>query len=271
MNNSNKEAKRLKKLAITYKMYAEKIGLTGNTIDDIHTLVKLACECQGEICKSADSIKEDDFTAVSEIIPIEKSTYMKFVKIAAMKIDGKLTDNRIEKLKESFASEMYNMNLKNAFLNSYVKDEKLKIVDSNNIDITNLESEENSKFEEILEHSAQTRIYIDSTLNKRYKIYAELAEYITEGKMARKEFKQITDFEYYKNGCYPTPTTPAKLWSVFNRFNESFRSMFKYKFDQISKLQKEFGLNITLGEANYVAHPWNNSSEDDNDNKEPID
>ena len=85
---------------------------------------------------------------------------------------------------------------------------------------------------------------------------AKAAEYITKLELTYGKFKQLVDWEYYKDGGYPTPTTPGKLWSVFNRFNESLRLIDKYGFTQHEALKKEFGLNITLTNPAPVNHPW---------------
>ena len=60
----------------------------------------------------------------------------------------------------------------------------------------------------------------------------------------------------HKEGGYPSPTTPAKLWSIFNRFNESIRLITQYGFSQQDGLCKEFGLNIELVKPVPVKHPW---------------
>ena len=68
--------------------------------------------------------------------------------------------------------------------------------------------------------------------------------------------KVILDYEYYKEGGYPSPQTPAKLWSLFNKYNEAMRMMNRYGFTQQNSLNHEFGLNVELHEAHPVEHPW---------------
>ena len=64
------------------------------------------------------------------------------------------------------------------------------------------------------------------------------------------------DWEHYKEGGYPTPTTPAKLWSIFDKYNNAIRLMEKYEFTQQKDLNKEFGLNVELGNPSPIKHPW---------------
>ena len=112
------------------------------------------------------------------------------------------------------------------------------------------------EFEKIMEDSAKKREYINKVLYGQYKTYAKAAEYITKLELTYGKFKQLVDWEYYKEGGYPSPTTPAKLWSIFNRFNESIRLVNKYGFTQQDGLCKEFGLNIELVKPVPVKHPW---------------
>ena len=107
-----------------------------------------------------------------------------------------------------------------------------------------------------MEDSAKKREYINKILYGQYKKYAKAAEYITKLELNYGDFKKLVDWEHYKEGGYPSPTTPAKLWSVFDKYAHAMNLMTKYEFTQQNELNKEFGLDIKLMTPHPVKHPW---------------
>lgn len=251
-----KEEKRLKVVKKAYEELAEYMDLNGDITHDIHELVKAGQNIQKEICQKADSIKIDDYEAANKIVPISKGTYNEFVSVVVRKNEGKFTDKNVEKLDEEFNTKLYDVNILNSFLNTYVSDKDLKLAnkDDNNFEPFGEHSSED--FEKLLQKSASTKSYINTILYPQLKQLAAAAEYITNGEITYKEFKQLNDFEYYKNGGYPSESTPGRAWAIYNNFANAHRLMDKYGFDQSSELCNEFGLEINVVQKNPKTHPW---------------
>lgn len=254
--DDSKREKRRKKVKKTYDALAEELSLTGDVISDVHTLIEKGQEVQCEICKMLDSIRITDYEEANKLSPIDQGTYMAFVTVAAQKMNGKLTEKAFERFENDFNNRLFITNARHTFLNTYMSDEDLKIADDADTAFEPFEEHKSDEFQKILENSAMTRTYINTTLYGRLKALGEAAEYITYGELDYKKFKMINDFEYHINGGYPKPSTPAKLWSIYNKFNDAHRLMTKYEFTQQDNLCDEFGLDVTLNEPKPVTHPW---------------
>ena len=250
--DEEKKEKRLQKLAIIYGQVDDELHISGKPINEqVHMLVDKCNELQGQICQYADSIKIDDLAKVQDITDIDKKTYLDFVNICALKNKDKLKEKAIAKFEGDFENRLFISNLRHSFLESYMSGYDLKITDEDNQEYKPYSDYKSEEFERIMEDSAKTRMFINDELYKQYKKYAAAAEYINYG-----DFKKLVDWEHYKEGGYPTPTTPAKLWSIFDKYNNAIRLMEKYEFTQQKDLNKEFGLNVELGKPSPVKHPW---------------
>ena len=213
-------------------------------------------DIQAEICKMSDSIKIDDLLKVQDITDIDKKTYMDFVNITALKNNDKLKEKAISRFENDFSNRLVIANLRHSFLESYMSGDDLKITDQDNYEYKPFEDYKSEEFEKIMEDSAKKREYINKTLYSQYKKYAAAAEYITNLELTYSKFKNLVDWEYYKDGGYPTPTTPGRLWSIFNKYNEAIRLMKTYGFSQQEELNREFGLDVYLTTPHPVKHPW---------------
>ena len=252
-----KKEKRLQKLAIIYGQVDDELHISGKPINEqVHMLVDKCNELQGQICQYADSIKIDDLAKVQDITDIDKKTYLDFVNICALKNKDKLKEKAIAKFEGDFENRLFISNLRHSFLESYMSGYDLKITDEDNQEYKPYSDYKSEEFERIMEDSAKTRMFINDVLYKQYKKYAAAAEYITKLELNYGDFKKLVDWEHYKEGGYPTPTTPAKLWSIFDKYNNAIRLMEKYEFIQQKDLNKEFGLNVELGKPSPVKHPW---------------
>lgn len=257
LTQKEKDERKLAKLSISYTFADAELHLSGKSINEqIHILVNACMGIQKEICQASDSIKIDDLEKVKDITDIDKKTYMDFVHITALKNNDKLKEKAIAKFENDFGNRLMIANLRHAFLESYMSGNDLKITDASNYEYKPFSDYRSEEFEKIMENSAKKREYINKTLYGQYKKYAKAAEYITKLDLNYGKFKSLVDWEYYKDGGYPSENSPAKLWSIFNRFNESIRLVDKYEFDQQEGLKKEFGLNITLETPVPVKHPW---------------
>lgn len=257
MTEEQKKERKLQKLYIYYAKADSELNLAGNDVNlQVRKLVNSCLDIQREICKSSDSIKIDDLTKIQDITNIDKKTYMDFVNICSLKNNDKLKEKAIQKFESDFENRLVIANLRHSFLESYMSGNELKITDGDNYEYKPFNDYRSEEFEQIMEDSAKKREYINKVLYGQYKTYAKAAEYITKLELTYGKFKQLVDWEYYKEGGYPSPTTPAKLWSIFNRFNESIRLIDKYGFTQHEALKKEFGLDLNLVNPVPVKHPW---------------
>ena len=256
LTEDEKKQKKLMRLKKYYDEAAQELNLTGDASSDVHALVMACQPIQREICEKSDTIKIDDLLTAQEITGIDKRTYLDFVRICSLKNNDKLHDKAINKFESDFEQRLFITNLRFSFLNSYMSGESLRITDENNEEYKPFSDYSSDEFEEIMNRSASTREYINMVCRKQYKKYSNAAQYITNLELKASDFKNLVDYEYYKEGGYPSPQTPAKLWSLFNKYNEAMRMMNRYGFTQQNSLNHEFGLNVELGEAHPVEHPW---------------
>ena len=257
LTEEEKREKKLQKLAVIYGQVDEELHIAGKPINEqIHILVDKCNELQGKICQHADSIKIDDLTKVQDITDIDKKTYLDFVNICALKNKDKLKEKAIAKFESDFENRLFISNLRHSFLESYMSGYDLKITDEDNQEYKPYSDYKSEEFEKIMEDSAKTRMFINDVLYKQYKKYAAAAEYITKLELNYGDFKKLVDWEHYKEGGYPSPTTPAKLWSIFDKYAHAMNLMSKYGFTQQNELNKEFGLDIKLMTPCPVKHPW---------------
>lgn len=257
LTEEQKKEKKLQKLSSVYSDADAILGLSGKpVIEQVHILVDACNALQGEICQMADSIKIDDLTKVQDITDIDKKTYLDFVNICVLKNNDKLKEKAIAKFENDFNNRLFISNLRHAFLESYMSGNDIKITDDSNYEYKPFNDYKSAEFENIMQDSAKKREYINKVLYKKYKGFAQAAEYITKLDLTYSKFKQLVDWEHYKEGGYPAPNTPAKLWSIFNKYNEAIRLMTQYEFTQQNELNHEFGLKVELKEPHPVDHPW---------------
>lgn len=253
------------KLKKFYEKFNEELGLEGLTITgQIHKLIDAANETHKLVDEQMKEIKKVDYVKAFELTPIDKPTYMEFVRICSLKNNDKLQDKAIDKFAEDFDQRLFTTNIRHSFLESYMNGEDLKITDEDNQEYKPFTDYKSEEFEKIMNESASKREYINLVLNRRIKQLGKAAEFITDGELKFKDFKKLADFEYYKDGGIPKEDSPSKIWKIFQTFNDSYRLMNKYGYTQETyDLKNEFGLDITLHEPNYVAHPWEDSKNDE--------
>ena len=262
LTEEQKKEKKLQKLASVYSEADGELNIAGKPINEqVHILVDTCVAIQHEICAMSDSIKIDDLLKVQDITDIDKKTYLDFVNICALKNNDKLKEKAIAKFENDFNNRLFISNLRHAFLESYMSGNDLKITDDSNYEYKPFSDYKSDEFEKIMEDSAKKREYINKVLYKRYKGFAQAAEYITKLDLSYAKFKQLVDWEVYRDGGYPAPTTPGRLWSIFNKYNDAMRLMNQYEFTQQNELNNEFGLHIKLGETHPVDHPWMHAEE----------
>ena len=260
------EQEREQKLQKLYKYYLDanqELCLEGLSVEEqVRKLVERCLDLQCEICKMSDTIKIDDLAKVQELTPIDKKTYLDFVNICSLKNNDKLKDKAITKFSDDFSQRLFITNLRHSFLNSYMKDEDLKITDEDNEEYKPFTDYKSEEFDKIMQDSAKKREYLNLVLWRQYKNYAKAAEWVTKLELSYKDFKNLTDWEYYKEGGYPSPTSPSKIWSIFDKYNYAYRLLNKWGFDNTSQeLNKEFGLQVSERTPQPVDHPWKKEKE----------
>ena len=256
---------KLSKLKKSYDIINEELNISDKeVIEQVHILVNKADELMNEICGTSDDIKINDLEKVKEFTAIDKKTYLDFVRICALKNNDKLKEKAIEKFEKDFEQRLLITNLRHAFLESYMNGDELKITDEDNEEFEPFKDYASDDFDKIMQESAKKREYLNLILWGRYKQYAKAAEYITNLELSYKDFKNLVDWQHYKNGGYPSETSPSKIWSIFDKFNHAYRLLYKYNYDNtIDEHNYEFGLNIDLSEEHPVDHPWKTKNNDE--------
>lgn len=262
LTEQEKNERKLKNLAKFYDYASSELNLTGDEVEDVHNLVMKCVDIQHEICSNSDSIKIDDYEKVKELTEIDKQTYLEFVRICALKNNDKLHEKAIKKFESDFENRLLNTNLRYSFLNSFMGGDDIKITDNSKEQFEKFEDYISEKFNTIIEDSTKKREYINLVLRREYSKYQKAAMYISKLELTPADFKELVDYEVYKNGCYPSPTSPSKVWAIFNKYSKALRLMKKYNFNQHENLNKEFGLNVELITQHPVEHPWMNNSLD---------
>lgn len=265
LTQEEEKKKKLSKLEKFYNAANEELSLSSHTIkEQVAILVNKCDEMMNDICANSDEIKINDLQRVQELTKIDKKTYLDFVRIAALKNNGKLQEKAINKFEDDFNDRLLSTNLRHAFLSSYMDDKDLHITDEDNKEYKPFTDYQSDDFAEILEHSAKLREMLNLVLWKKYKDYAKAAEYITELELSYRDFKNLVDWQHYKEGGYPSPTSPSKIWAIFNKFNYSHRLLTKWGYDQTrDELNTEFGLKITEVAPKPVDHPWQVPSDEE--------
>lgn len=255
---------KLSKLKKYWEAANEEFDLDGKeVIEQVHILVDAADDLMNTICETSDDIKINDYCKAQELTPIDKKTYLDFVNICSLKNNDKLKENAIEKFEKDFYERLFITNIRHSFLESYMNGDDLKITDEDNEEFKPFTDYASEEFNKIMQESAKKREYLNLVLWKRYKSIAKAAEYITDLELSYKDFKNLVDWQHYKDGGYPSPTTPSKIWAIYDKFNYAHRLLDKWKFkNTIKEHSEEFGLNITLETPNPKDHPWMKKDEE---------
>lgn len=254
LTEEEKHLKQMDKCKPFYESLKEELRLEGDEIGQIHQLVKAGCDLQKQICIEADKIKIDGFERAQTMLTIDKSTWTEFIKITTKKIYGNLSEKSVDKMNDKIEMKRYLTNLQNAFYDSYLADEDLKIVDEAGDSDVKFDSTEDKEFAQLIEEYAKIKDYINNVLYKRYDCLSKAAYFITNGKLNKTDFKDLVDWEYYKDS--ENPDYPSRSWQIYNKFARMYRLLTNYEFDQTSDLDYEFGYEIELKTPHPTIHAW---------------
>ena len=231
----------------------------------MHILVAEGVNVQQHIDKVMYDIQINDLVKAQELTPIDKKTYMDFVDICSKKKADKLSSKVIEKFEAEFYNKLFLTNLRHSFLESYMNGDNLKITDKDNEEFEAFEDYVSNEFEKIMEASADKKDMLTYTFKRTYKDLSKCAEYVSGMKITGKDFKALVDYECYKDGGYPSPSSPSKLWSMFDKFRHMYWLMDEYGFEQHSILAEEHGIEVKLKEPKPLHHPWMDYEEENDD------
>lgn len=230
--------------------------------EQVRALVFAANDVLTEICENADKIKINMYEDAADIIDIDKSSWKEFAKLAYKVAQGNIKDDLFEKTEDATHEKMYILGLRKSFINTYVKNGSEAVFikkDEVPYEIPNTETFSNEDFESLLLDAVNVRHYINTVLWPTFKNFAMAAFYITKGKLTNKDFKNLVDWEHYKNGGYPTEKSKPKLWAIFDKFDYAYRLMNEYKFNQLDALKRQFGLIIDLKEPSATRNSFSES------------
>ena len=249
---------KLQKLKKVYDIINEELSLdVHDSIEQVHMLVDAGDKVLNEICIISDDIKLNDLCKAQELTPLDKKTYLDFVRICSLKNNDSLKDKAISKFEEDFSQKLFITNLRHSFLESFMSGYDLKITNEDNEEYKPFSDYKSDEFNAIMQDSAKKQEYINLVLRRKFKQLSKAAEYITQCELTPKDFKNLVDWQHYKDGCYPTPTSPSKIWSVFDKFNYAHRTLNKWGYNDVSNnLKHEFGLDVNEIESHPVDHPW---------------
>lgn len=256
---------KLQKLKKVYDIINEELSLdVHDSIEQVHMLVDAGDKVLNEICIISDDIKLNDLCKAQELTPLDKKTYLDFVRICSLKNNDSLKDKAISKFEEDFSQKLFITNLRHSFLESFMSGYDLKITNEDNEEYKPFSDYKSDEFNAIMQDSAKKQEYINLVLKRKFKQLSKAAEYITQCELTPKDFKNLVDWQHYKDGCYPTPTSPSKIWSVFDKFNYAHRTLTKWGYNDVSNnLKHEFGLDVNETESHPVDHPWQQKKEKD--------
>lgn len=252
-----KLSKKLAEMQAAEKAYEEadvllKLSSMKTVNEKVRALVFAANEVLTQICENADKIKIDMYDEASEILPIDKPRWKEFAKLAYKVAQGDIKDSMIEKTHEKLHESLYISQLKKSFFDTYVMNGSTAMfVKKDDVPYDGLNNDNtfsDDDFEQLLLDTVNVRHYLNTVLWPAFKNFARAAYHVTKGQLEYKQFKDLVDWEHYKNGGYPSEKSKPKLWAIFDRFDYAYRLMDKYEFDQVKSLKRQFGLEIELKE-----------------------
>lgn len=235
-----------------------------NSVDEkIRACVMKGNEILTMICENADMIKIDLYDEASEFVDMTRSQWNEFAKLAYASVNGNVKDDVQDKVNEKILENLYGMNLRKSFIDTYVMG-GVAILPKKDIYQYDFpksdETFENEDFEKILINSTVIRQNLNKVLWPTFKKIAAAAELISGYKLDYKKFKDLVDWEHYKNGGYPSEKSKPKLWAIFDKFDYAYRLMREYNFTQINDLCAQFGLEVLVKEPSPTRNVFSESA-----------
>lgn len=242
---TKREQRLREKLGKSYDIACDELGLNGHTKHEQSImLIDAGDALMGEICGEADSIKIDDYEEVKDRTNISSGDYQKIVALGYRTSKKNLSEKARMKLEQEV-----NANIFKASVSKSVSETGDFVFDVDN-EGANLEPEINdSDFEEIFNKSVATRTHLNDVLWKHYRLYAEAFIYLHDLEYSYSDYKLLVDYQHYRDGGYPKPTTPGKHVSFIARVNKILRLMddFKEKYPYFWEgLNDNYGIDVNF-------------------------
>lgn len=273
LTEEEKHLKKIRKLRTYYNEAASEIPALSQTsfvAESVQILVDAACKVQGEIDQINKYVKEEAFETASDEAPLDKATWNEMVKIASLKSEGKLKDKQVEKFHDDVDKRLDIATLRKAFLESYIntddQSEMWHLSTTSKDNSNGFAAYTSEEFMKILNEASNKYIYVNFFLKARQKNYLKAAQYVTELEMTPATFNILVQMQYTKDGNIPEEGNPSKLWSAYKRFDNIVRAMNKYGYNRdTEQMEREFGLDVTIGNAVNVDHAWDTDTDDDDE------
>lgn len=244
----NQYIKRLSSLKSRYDEYLELFPAfdTMSVNEKVHDLVNMGVDLMYTIGKVADEITIIGYDDIKNQVNhhISKADFIHFVKfIASNENNDNIDDTKLTtKLLKEIDNVVFKINFKNSIYDQYIQFNDFVVPNNpKNVIFPKIEFKKNKKFKEIVNSCAKARRYLDKVLWPEYKKYADLAFYVTQGKLNYEDYKQLVDYQYYTGDDDPRFQGQNKRWEkLIENFMKSY------------KLCKEFGYNYFDEVENYI-------------------
>ena len=247
MNNvSNKVKENSKEF---YEFYENKLGLKNlPKTQKSQALIDYAEDIQHKICGLSDEIKYDGYDSLGGMdVNIPKKDWLEIV-TNGVKHKYLNSRNLEEKSQKIIAQDIYTAKLKSSILENNIIGGKEEIITPNNSNkIKDNSLETNKDFTELYNDSVNKRFIINKKLYPEYRNVFLAWNYIWDFKFEFEEFKTLVDDQVYKDGGYPSPSTPPRTWTKIHKFNQLVRSMIAVgKEDYIREYLEKFGIKVEI-------------------------
>lgn len=242
-----------------FKAVCKDYNLMGLTKDETtKRMIEICDDLQGQICNESDEIKisglaransilNKNVQSEEETVEMTKGNWNEMVALGARSKTAK-TQKLIEKIDSGIAA-------KNA-TNDMIGSLRTNIENGNDADISLPEKLEfgvqktvqNDELSEVYKECVEKREYINKTLYKEYYRVSRAFQFLHEGQLNADDFKMLVDDVHYKDGGYPSETTPPRTWSKINSSYKLIRAMIiAGKEEYIRKYMKDnFGMEVTV-------------------------
>lgn len=181
---------------------------------------------------------------VNHMIP--KKDFVEIVKFVAYhdkeKIknfdDSKLTKKLFKEIDES----LFKINFKRTFYSQYINFDEFSTSESpKNVIFPKLDYiKNNSRFKEIVNSCAKSRIYLDEQLWPQYKEYADIAEFASDGDLTYDRYKKLVDYNYYTGDEDPRFQGQDKRWEkLLDTFLYNYKLCKTYGYEFFGPVEAE--------------------------------
>jgi len=223
-----------------------KLNKEDSVNSQVHQIILYADDLQSTICQKADYIKIDAFADIKERWPelgIPKNVWLELVHLRRLQRHTSLSDDFIAKIAMSFEGAKNVTAFRSAMLDA-IKNNDLEISVPTADTTKQLEFEATEQLDEdfvtLLDECADLRHELDSVLWQKMRVAGNAFCYLTKEPYGT--FKELLDLWHYRNGGWPKPTTPPRIWGTIFRFIHQYDLLDQYGFDMAKSWCGRLGL-----------------------------